>query len=79
MLVLGLSKAKNAIAAVWRAINGDTRIDRCDNSHERAPLQRSELSDIFAIKFKQSGAAEFTKREQREHDTMFTLREILHD
>jgi hypothetical protein len=41
--------------------------------------QRSEISDIFAVKFKPAGGAALTKHEQFECDTMFKLREILHD
>ncbi len=75
MLALGLSTAKNAIATIWGAINGDHADEQ--NVHDATP--RSELSDIFAVKFKPAGGAALTKHEQFERDTMFSLREILHD
>ena len=49
----------------------------CTNVHDTT--QRCELSDIFAVKFKPAGGAALTKHEQFECDTMFKLREILHD
>ncbi|MFT4706299.1 MAG: hypothetical protein ACI9TA_003370 [Reinekea sp.] len=79
MQVLGLSHAKNAISAIWGAINGDTQTDVGFDPYEREPLQRSELSDIFAVKLTQTDGAELSKHEQFERDTMFTLRGILHD
>ena len=75
MLALGLIKAKNAIAAIW----GTSISVRAEDQNAHEPLQRSELSNIFAVKFKQPSGIELTKREQFECDTMFTLRGILHD
>lgn len=75
MLAYGLSTAKNAISTIWGAINGD----HADVQNVHDTTQRSELSDIFAVKFKPTGGAALTKHEQFECDTMFKLREILHD
>ena len=51
----------------------------CDVQNVHDTTQRSELSDIFAVKFKPAGGAALTTHEQFECDTMFKLREILHD
>tara|TARA_B110000977_G_scaffold153419_1_gene194932 strand:+ start:24 stop:284 length:261 start_codon:yes stop_codon:yes gene_type:complete len=75
MLAYGLSTAKNAISTIWGAINGD----HADVQNVHDATQRCELSDIFAVKFKPAGGAALTTHEQFECDTMFKLREILHD
>ena len=75
MFALGLSTVKNAIATIWGAISGD----HADVQNVHDTTQRSELSDIFAVKFKPAGGAALTTHEQFECDTMFKLREILHD
>ena len=75
MLAYGLSTAKNAISTIWGAINGD----HADVQNLHDATQRCELSDIFAVKFKPAGGAALTTHEQFECDTMFKLREILHD
>ena len=75
MLAYGLSTAKNAISTIWGAINGD----HADVQNVHDATQRCELSDIFAVKFKPAGGAALTTHEQFECDTMFNLREILHD
>ena len=75
MLAYGLSTAKNAISTIWGAINGD----HADVQNVHDATQRCELSDIFAVKFEPAGGAALTTHEQFECDTMFKLREILHD
>lgn len=52
MLVLGLSKAKNAVATIWRATNSNTQADLSFDASAREPLHRGNLSEIFAIKLK---------------------------
>lgn len=79
MLVLGLSKAKNAVAAIWGAANSSTHADLDFDASAREPLHYGNLSEIFVVKFKQPAGVGFTKREQRECDTMSTLRQILYD
>ena len=75
MLAYGLSRAKNAISTIWGAISGD----HADVQNVHDTTQRCELYDIFAVKFKPAGGAALTTHEQFECDTMFKLREILHD
>lgn len=78
MQFLNLSKTRHTASAVWKSLVGTPESDLDYEPYERELVQRSEITAMFDLNYRTDNAQGYSPTEQREHDNLTTMRDILY-
>lgn len=78
MQILNLSNARKAISGLWQSIANNPVSDGCYDPYERVPVNKSEISGMLALHYRNDDPHGYSKVERRDHDNLAALREILY-
>lgn len=78
MQLVMLNSAKKSVSTLWQSIVGSQEPDLGYDPTEREPVKRSEISAMFDLNFHTENPHGFSRNEQRDHDNLSTLRDILY-
>ena len=78
IIALNSLKLRNLLSVALRVLLGEKKMDVGYDPYGPEPTQPNDFAAIFLLYYGKSDPHVWTKQEQFEHDSLLTIREILH-